>query len=196
MEPLSKENTRRFKGIAEAVLFAAGDAVELRALCQILGLEADAVKTLMYSLGEDYADKSRGLRLVQVGDSWQISTKPEYYEYISRITNRQEPTGLSRAALETLSIIAYRQPITRVDIDNLRGVSSNSSVQKLLDRGLIKEAGRLEAPGRPILYKTTPVFLKTVGITTLEELPSFDQFAFGEQQLMDLQKPEDEERAE
>ena len=194
MEPLSKENIRRFKGVVEAVLFAAGDAVELRDLCQILALARDDVRGLMLALGEDYADKDRGLRLVQVGDSWQLSTKPEYYSFISKITNRQEPTGLSRAAMETLSIVAYRQPITRVDIDNLRGVSSSSSIQKLLDRGLIKEAGRLEAPGRPILYKTTPVFLKTVGITALEDLPSFETFASGEQQLMEFQKPEGEEK--
>ena len=124
----------------------------------------------MSELEKDYGSVERGLRLVQVNHTWQLSTKPEHYDFIRQVLGQQEATGLSKAALETLSIIAYRQPITRIDIDNLRGVSSNSSVQRLLDRGLIKEAGRMEAPGRPILYKTTPAFLKTCLLYTSTSL--------------------------
>ncbi len=192
MEMVTEQETIRIKGIIEAILFAAGEAVELKDLCRVLSLDRETVKTLMDEMAFDYQKVGRGLRMVQIENSWQLSTKPEYYDFISGILNQQEKTGLSRAALETLSIIAYRQPVTRVDIDHIRGVSSNSSVQKLLDRGLIKEAGRLEAPGRPILYKTTATFLKTIGIHNLEALPSFEAFASGEQQVLKIEMMEEE----
>ncbi|HAZ06545.1 MAG TPA: SMC-Scp complex subunit ScpB [Acetobacterium sp.] len=127
------------------------------------------------------------MRLVQTKDTYQLSTKPEYYTYIKEITRQQEKTGLSRAALETLAIIAYRQPVTRLAVDELRGVSSSSAIQRLLDRGLICDGGRLEAPGRPILYKTTNAFLKTMGLSSLKEMPEFEVFSQGKQESFDLE---------
>lgn len=186
MQELSKSNKKRLKGIIEGILFAAGEPVALRELEKAMELDGNTIQALMSELEKDYGSVERGLRLVQVNHTWQLSTKPEHYDFIRQVLGQQEPTGLSKAALETLSIIAYRQPITRIDIDNLRGVSSNSSVQRLLDRGLIKEAGRMEAPGRPILYKTTPAFLKTVHLKHIEDLPTFEQFAEGEQQKIDI----------
>ena len=176
MQELSKSNKKRLKGIIEGILFAAGEPVALRELEKAMELDGNTI----------HGSVERGLRLVQVNHTWQLSTKPEHYDFIRQVLGQQEATGLSKAALETLSIIAYRQPITRIDIDNLRGVSSNSSVQRLLDRGLIKEAGRMEAPGRPILYKTTPAFLKTIHLKHIEDLPAFEQFAEGEQQKIDI----------
>ena len=186
MQELSKSNKKRLKGIIEAILFAAGEPVALRELEKAMELDGNTIQALMSELEKDYGSVERGLRLVQVNHTWQLSTKPEHYDFIRQVLGQQEATGLSKAALETLSIIAYRQPITRIDIDNLRGVSSNSSVQRLLDRGLIKEAGRMEAPGRPILYQTTPAFLKTVPLLHIEDLPAFEQFAEGEQQKIDI----------
>lgn len=186
MQELSKSNKKRLKGIIEGILFAAGEPVALRELEKAMELDGNTIQALMSELEKDYGSVERGLRLVQVNHTWQLSTKPEHYDFIRQVLGQQEATGLSKAALETLSIIAYRQPITRIDIDNLRGVSSNSSVQRLLDRGLIKEAGRMEAPGRPILYKTTPAFLKTVHLKHIEDLPAFEQFAEGEQQKIDI----------
>lgn len=186
MQELSKSNKKRLKGIIEGILFAAGEPVALRELEKAMELDGNTIQALMSELEKDYGSVERGLRLVQVNHTWQLSTKPEHYDFIRQVLGQQEPTGLSKAALETLSIIAYRQPITRIDIDNLRGVSSNSSVQRLLDRGLIKEAGRMEAPGRPILYKTTPAFLKTVHLKHIEDLRAFEQFAEGEQQKIDI----------
>lgn len=185
MQELSKSNKKRLKGIIEGILFAAGEPVALRELEKAMELDGNTIEELMRELEKEYGGVGRGLRLVQVNHTWQLSTKPEHYDFIKRVLGQQEASGLSKAAMETLSIIAYRQPITRIDIDNLRGVSSNSSVQRLLDRGLIKEAGRLEAPGRPILYKTTPAFLKTVNLKRIEELPAFEQFAGSETQMMD-----------
>ncbi|MEF9918720.1 MAG: SMC-Scp complex subunit ScpB [Eubacterium sp.] len=180
----------RIGGIIESILFAAGEPVSIKELESVLELDSKIVKEIMVGLDLEYKKKSRGLRLVQVNNTWQLSTKPEYFNFIEKILGRQEVSGLSKAAFETLAIIAYRQPVTRIDIDNLRGVSSNSSVSRLLDKGLIKEAGRLETSGRPILYKTTPAFLKNVHIKNLDELPSFEEFSEGEQQKLNLEEIE------
>lgn len=187
MQDFLKSNKKRLAGILEGILFGAGEPVSQRELEKAMELDDAVICELLDGLQKEYRKAERGIRLVQINNTWQLSTKPEHYDFVNRILGQQEVSGLSRASMETLSIIAYRQPITRIDIDNLRGVSSNSSVQKLLDRGLIKEAGRLEAPGRPILYKTTPAFLKTVHLKSIEALPSFEEFSEGEQQKIDVE---------
>jgi len=180
-------NSDELAGIIEGILFGAGDVVSMTELCRCLDKPVSEVQFAMEILKQDYHSKARGIRLVQIKDSYQLSTKPDYYGYIKEITRHQEKTGLSRAALETLAIIAYRQPVTRLAIDDLRGVSSSSAIQRLLDRGLICDGGRLEAPGRPILYKTTNAFLKTMGFTSLKEIPEFEVFSQGKQESFDLE---------
>ncbi|MEO1815382.1 MAG: SMC-Scp complex subunit ScpB [Acetobacterium sp.] len=180
-------NSDELAGIIEGILFGAGDGVSMSELCRCLAKPASEVQFAMEILKQDYQSKARGIRLVQIKDSYQLSTKPDYYGYIKEITRQQEKTGLSRAALETLAIIAYRQPVTRLAVDELRGVSSSSAIQRLLDRGLICDGGRLEAPGRPILYKTTNAFLKTMGFTSLKEIPEFEVFSQGKQESFDLE---------
>ena len=174
-------------GVIEGILFGAGDKISLSELCQSLNKTSSEVRFAIEILKQDYQSRARGIRIVQVKDTYQLSTKPENYEYIKEITKHQEKTGLSRAALETLSIIAYRQPVTRIAIDELRGVSSSSAIQRLLDRGLICDGGRLEAPGRPILYKTTNEFLKTVGFSSLKEMPEYEVFSQGRQEEFNLE---------
>ena len=174
-------------GVIEGILFGAGDKISLSELCQSLNKTPSEVRFAIEILKQDYQSRARGIRVVQVKDTYQLSTKPENYEYIKEITKHQEKTGLSRAALETLSIIAYRQPVTRIAIDELRGVSSSSAIQRLLDRGLICDGGRLEAPGRPILYKTTNEFLKTVGFSSLKEMPEYEVFSQGRQEEFNLE---------
>ena len=169
-------NSDELAGIIEGILFGAGDSVSMTELCRCLEKPAAEIQYAIEILRQDYKSKARGIRLVQVKDCYQLSTKPDYYGYIKDITKHQEKTGLSRAALETLAIIAYRQPVTRLAVDELRGVSSSSAIQRLLDRGLICDGGRLEAPGRPILYKTTNAFLKTMGFISLKEMPEFEVF--------------------
>lgn len=178
-------------GLVEGILFASGEAVHEQTLAQALGLEADQLAEVLAYLGDSYGGRNRGIRLVQTGRFWQLTTKPELYAHIAKVVEVQESSGLSRAALETLAIIAYRQPITRIDIDGIRGVSSNSSVQRLMDKGLIKEAGRLEAPGRPILYKTTPDFLRSIGLASLSDLPSYESFS--QEDTPEVTPPEPEE---
>lgn len=180
-------NSDELAGIIEGILFGAGDGVSMTELCRCLDKPITEVQFAIEILKQDYQSKARGIRLVQVKDSYQLSTKPDYYGYIKEITRHQEKTGLSRAALETLAIIAYRQPVTRLTVDELRGVSSSSAIQRLLDRGLICDGGRLEAPGRPILYKTTNAFLKTMGFTSLKEIPEFEVFSQGKQESFDLE---------
>ncbi|MBI4855699.1 MAG: SMC-Scp complex subunit ScpB [Acetobacterium woodii] len=180
-------NSDELAGIIEGILFGAGDGVSMTELCRCLDKPITEVQFAIEILKQDYQSKARGIRLVQVKDSYQLSTKPDYYGYIKEITRHQEKTGLSRAALETLAIIAYRQPVTRLTVDELRGVSSSSAIQRLLDRGLICDGGRLEAPGRPILYKTTNAFLKTMGFTSLNEIPEFEVFSQGKQESFDLE---------
>lgn len=180
-------NSDQLAGIIEGILFGAGDGVSMTELCRCLDKPLSEVQFAMEILKQDYQSKARGIRLVQIKDTYQLSTKPDYYGYIKEITRHQEKTGLSRAALETLAIIAYRQPVTRLAVDELRGVSSSSAIQRLLDRGLICDGGRLEAPGRPILYKTTNAFLKTMGFTSLKEIPEFEVFSQGKQESFDLE---------
>ncbi|MBC3795832.1 SMC-Scp complex subunit ScpB [Acetobacterium tundrae] len=183
-------------GVIEGVLFGAGEKISLSELCQSLDKAAAEVRFAIEILKQDYQSKARGIRIVQVKDTYQLSTKPEYYGYIKEITKHQEKTGLSRAALETLAIIAYRQPVTRVAIDDLRGVSSSSAIQRLLDRGLICDGGRLEAPGRPILYKTTNEFLKSMGFTNLKEMPEYEVFSQGKQESFNLEMIKNESEKE
>lgn len=173
-------------GVIEGILFGAGEAIALNDLCHCLDKPAVEVRFAMEILKQDYRSKARGIRLVEVKDSYQLSTKPEYYEHIRTITKHKQKTGLSRAALETLAIVAYQQPVTRIIIDELRGVGSSSAIQRLLDRGLICDGGRLEAPGRPILYKTTQEFLRAVGFKDLKEMPEYEVFSQGEQEKFDL----------
>lgn len=160
----------------EGILFAAGDSVKTADLAQAVAIEEGMAQKILEQMAQEYQKVSHGIRLVQTEESWQLSTKPELYPFIEKIVSINQHGGLSRAALETLSIIAYRQPVTRVDIENLRGVSSSSSIKNLLDRGLIVEAGRKDAPGRPFYYETTAAFLKSAHLKSLKELPDFETF--------------------
>lgn len=173
-------------GILEGILFGAGEAVGLSDLCQCLDKTPSEIRFSMKILSQDCQSKARGIRLIQIKDTYQLSTKPEYYDYIKTITKHKQKTGLSRAALETLAIVAYRQPVTRIIIDEIRGVGSSSAIQRLLDCELICDGGRLEAPGRPILYKTTRSFLKAVGFVSLKEMPEYEAFSQGIQEIFDL----------
>ncbi len=166
----------QYIGAIEGILFAAGEAVEISDIASALSLSVGIVDQIADMMAAEYENVSRGIRLIRVGSSIQLSTKPILYPFISRILSLRQSGTLSRAALETLSIIAYRQPITRVEVEQIRGVSSASSIKNLLDRGMISEAGRKDAPGRPFFYKTTDEFLKAAHVEKLSDLPDFDAF--------------------
>ena len=173
----------------EAVLFAAGESVPLKRLSLVLGLEeeeisrtVDALHELYESEGlhELYESEGRGMRVLRLDDKVQMCSAPEHAGLISACLEQRKPPMLSQAALETLAVVAYFQPVTRAYVEQVRGVDSSYSVGMLTERGLIEECGRLEAPGRPAVFRTTDVFLRTMGISRLSELPVLPEVSGGE----------------
>ena len=163
------------KAVLEGLLFVVGeDGLTLDQIEDVLEVDEDTAKNLIMELKKDYEDESRGLRIDFLGNRFKITTKFEHKEYYQKLLENPETNFLSQAALETLAIIAYNEPITRVQIDAIRGVSSSTLVRKLVAKGFIKEAGRSEMPGRPILYETTHEFLDYFGLASIEDLPNID----------------------
>ncbi len=155
----------------EAVLFSLGEAVEIDRLAEALEVREDEVRNAFTVLQQKYDKENRGIKLIEIENSIQMCSNPDYFECIKRVTQIKKQAGLSSAALETLSIIAYNQPVTKGTIEFIRGVDCTYSVTRLLERGFIDELGRAETPGRPILYGTTMEFLRCFGLKSLEELP-------------------------
>ena len=162
---------REVESAIEAVLFAAGDPVGVERLCMALDLDRVSVDGACRRLADRYRFERRGMRLLQLGTSYQLCSAPEHAEVIRRALESRRPARLSQTALEVLAVIAYFQPITRAYIDQIRGVDSAYTVSMLVDRGLIEECGRLPVPGRPIQYRTTQAFLRSFGLSNLNDLP-------------------------
>ena len=168
------------KSIIEAILFAAGRPVEKNELVLALEIPAEDVDTIVKSMQEEYKKEDRGIELIQVENSYQLCTKKELYEYIYPVLDKRNKPNLSNAALETLSIIAYNPKITRAEIEAIRGVSADACVYKLLEYGLIEEAGKIDLPGKPMSYKTTNEFLRMFGYNSLEDLPELPRYKLDE----------------
>lgn len=165
-----------YTSVIESLLFVSGEPIDLRYISNIIECNNEYTKELLDFMIKDYENDKRGIKLIHIDGKYQLVTKPENSEYIQKILKGNSRQSLSQAALESLAIIAYKQPITRIDVDEIRGVKSDSAIQKLLERNLIKENGRLNVPGRPILYTTTVEFLKQFNIDTLKELPYLESF--------------------
>lgn len=155
----------------EAILFAAGEPIAAARVAQVLGQETETIIRCAKELAADYEESKSGIRLVRMNDSLQLCSAPEFSTYVLRALEQRKPPKLSQSALEVLAVVAYFQPVTRAYIDQVRGVDSSYTVSMLTERGLIEACGRLEAPGRPTLYQTSALFLRTMGMVTLEELP-------------------------
>ena len=165
------------KAILEGLLFVVGeDGLTLDQIEEVLDITEEESHELLTELKNDYLDDNRGIRIDFLGNRFKLTTKSEHKEYYQKLIENPETNVLSQAALETLAIIAYNSPITRVQIDSMRGVSSSSIVRKLVAKGFIKEIGRSDLPGRPILYDTTSEFLDYFGLSTKDDLPSIDDF--------------------
>ena len=175
-----KMKQEKIKGIIEAILFATGREVKINELMSALELSSEEIIETVESLKTDYEKERSGLSILKVEDAYQLCTKKEYYEYIYPIFDKRSKPNLSSAALETLSIIAYNPRITRAEIETIRGVNSDGTIYKLLDYNLIEEAGKLDAPGRPMTYKTSKEFLKMFGISSLDELPELPRYKLDE----------------
>ena len=162
---------RDYYPILESILFTMGKSVEIKTLAEALKLTQEEIKQILQDMAKEYSEKQRGIQLVFLEDSVQLCTKPQYYEYLIRIASRPQKQVLSDSVLETLSIVAYKQPVTRGEIERIRGVKSDHAIAKLMDYDLIEEIGRLDAPGRPVLFATTEEFLRCFGVSSVAELP-------------------------
>lgn len=162
---------REMEAIIEGLLFASGDPVSLEKLAEILELDKKTARLLLSNMTVSLQNAKRGVMLREIDGSYQLCSRPEHYEYIRKLIEPRQKQALSQAAFETLSIVAYNQPVTRTRIEMIRGVSSDSAITRLLERNLIKEAGRLDSPGKPILYETTEEFLRSFGFKSIKELP-------------------------
>lgn len=163
------------KSVLESLLFAWGEPLNINEISRILNLPAHKVAAVLNEMAEQFSkDKERGLIIQRFGNSYQITTKKENFEFIQGLLQTTVNKSLSTAAMETLSIIAYKQPVTRVEIELIRGVKCSNVIKGLLDKELIKETGKLDKPGRPVLYATTDEFLRHFGLNSIEELPALN----------------------
>ena len=162
----------RMEAVIEAVLFTMGGSVETSKLALAIGQDTDTTRKLVHNMMDRYNSEERGTKIIELDDSFQMCTRQEYYENIIKVASQPQRYILTDSALETLSIIAYKQPVTKLQIEQIRGVKSDYAVNKLLEYNLITELGRLDAPGRPILFGTTEEFLRCFGLTSVDDLPT------------------------
>lgn len=190
----------KVKAIIESILFAAGRIVKVEELMLSLELSKEEIKDIIELMKSDY--QNRGIEIIKIDNGYQLCSKKEYAEYIYPILDKRVKPILSNAALETLAIIAYNPKITRAEIEAIRGVNTDASIYKLLEYGLIEVAGKLDAPGRPTVYKTTNEFLRMFGYSSLEELPELPKYKLDENkqividELIDNEAPEPERESE
>ncbi len=162
---------QKAKAVLEAILFTMGESVELDRLATVIEEEKAVTKELLMELKEEYAARQGGMTLIELDDAFQMCTNADMYEYLIKIAKTPRKYVLTDTVLETLSIVAYKQPVTRSEIEKIRGVNCDHAVNRLVEFGLIAEVGRMDAPGRPLLFGTTEEFLRSFGVKSLEELP-------------------------
>lgn len=165
---------QKAEAVIEAILFTMGDSVEISRLADVIEEDVKTTKAILVQMKERYAQEDRGISIMELEDSVQLCTKADMYEYLIKIAKAPRKFVLTDTVLETLSIVAYKQPVTRVEIERIRGVSCDHAINKLLEYNLITELGRLDAPGRPLLFGTTEQFLRSFGVKSLEELPEMN----------------------
>lgn len=162
---------KMYKSIIESILFTMGNSVEIEKIAAAIELDKSKTKELLEELAQEYEAENRGMRIIELEDAYQMCTNQNAYEYLIKIAKQPKKHVLTEVLLETLSIIAYKQPVTKAEIEKIRGVSCEHAVSKLVEYNLVTELGRLDAPGRPMLFGTTEDFLRSFGIHSLEELP-------------------------
>ncbi|HSH35146.1 SMC-Scp complex subunit ScpB [Schnuerera sp.] len=179
---------REIKAIIEALLFIWGEPLSLKDISYILEIKETKTRKILDEMKDDFNFNRRGLRIIRTENSYQLSTRPEHHPWISKLSQDKNSRSLSNAALETLSIIAYRQPITRNEIEAIRGVRCDKALETLLNKDLIEEKGRLERTGRPIIYGTTKEFLRYFGLEDLNELPDIKEFELKNEEIENLEE--------
>lgn len=178
----------------EGILFATGEPVKASKLAAVLDTDMDSVKEAVRVLKYNYDTEMRGFSIIEIDDGYQLCSRPDYYKYIQEIIGEQRRQALSNAAMEALAIIAYKQPITRGQVEYIRGVNSDGAINRLIERDLIEEVGRLDAPGKPVLFGTSQNFLRCFGLKSAKDLPEFDLSEISkeyEQYTLDLEPTEE-----
>jgi segregation and condensation protein B len=184
-------NEKKTMAVIEAVLFAMGDSVEISRLSNVLETTDEQVYEIIAKMNEKYKKDDRGIYIAELENAVQLCTKPSLYDYLIKVAKAPRKLSMSDTLLETLSIIAYKQPVTRIEIEKIRGVSCEHAINRLLEFKLIQELGRMDAPGRPLLFGTTEEFLRTFGVKSLGDLPLVDS-----DQIEDFKKQAEEEVAD
>ena len=162
----------KLEAAVEAVLFVMGDAVEVDKIAAAIGHDTDTTRRLVHQMMDRYNSRAGGMEIIELEDSFQLCTRKEYYDALIRVAKQPKKYSLTDVQLEVLSVVAYRQPVTRQEIEKIRGVNSDHALNRLVEYGLVQEAGRMDAPGRPILFGTTEEFLRNFGVRSTEDLPS------------------------
>ena len=165
---------KKTEAAIEAILFTMGESVELSQIAGTIGLDAGTTEKIIHNMMDRYQEEDRGIQIIELENAYQMCTKKEYHEYLIRIAMQPKKPALTDVMLETLSIIAYKQPVIKAEIEKIRGVKCDHAINKLVEYNLVRELGRLDAPGRPILFGTTEEFLRCFGVQGLEELPALD----------------------
>jgi len=163
------------EAVIEGLLFAAGDRLSLEKISEVLQIDKKTVRKIIYKMMDDYRSANRGIFIREIDNGFQLCTKFEVYSYIARLVEPRQKQALSQAAYETLAIVAYNGPITRAKIEKIRGVNSGSAIERLIERNLIREVGRIDAPGKPVIYDTTEEFLRAFGFRSKADLPVIDE---------------------
>lgn len=171
------------RAVIEALIFSSSEPISSKAMADIVGINEHTVKQILTDLIEDHIRTKSGLQIIEVANGYQFVTHPECAPYVEKLQKSPRNVGLSQAAIETLAIVAYKQPITKAEIESLRGVSIESALNTLVEKGLVEEGGRKDTPGRPILYRTTRQFLKYFGLNNLSELPKIPEWVDSNESL-------------
>lgn len=166
---------KELQSAVEAILFTMGESVELEKIAAAIEQDEETTKKIIHNMMDKYESEDRGIRIIELDHAFQLCTKKEMYEFLIRVAKQPRRYVLTDVLLETLSIIAYKQPVTKLEIEKIRGVKSDHAVNKLVEYGLVTETGRLDAPGRPLLFGTTEEFLRRFSVHSLDELPVLDQ---------------------
>lgn len=162
---------KEMEAIIESILFTMGESVEVSRIAKVIEQDTETTRKIIRNMMDQYEEEGRGIRIIELEDSFQMCTKKEMYEYLIRIAKQPKRYVLTDVVLETLSIIAYKQPITKIEIERIRGVKSDHAVNKLIEYNLVAEVGRMDTPGRPILFGTTEEFLRRFSVQSVDELP-------------------------
>lgn len=171
---MSEMEIKKLQAVIEAILFTMGESVELSRIAAAIGHDEETTRKLIANMMDEYEAENRGIRIIELDHAFQMCTKKETYEYLIRIAKQPKRYVLTDVLLETLSIVAYKQPVTKLEIEKIRGVKTDHAVNKLIEYGLVEEVGRLDAPGRPLLFGTTEEFLRRFSVQSLDDLPTLN----------------------